>query len=77
MSEDYYVTVDKETQSVSISTYVFNCFHPNGVEKKLSTIHYQKKSGFSIDEAKGFMNRICTVLNNTNWHRENDVYDKH
>lgn len=77
MKEDYYLTVDEETQSVSISTYLFNCFHPNGVEKNLSSIRYGGKSGFSLDEAKGFMNRICTVLNKTNWRRENDVYGKH
>lgn len=74
---DYYVTVDKETFSVSVSTYIFNCFHPNGVEKKLSTIHYDGKSGFSFKEAKCFMNSICNVLNRTNWRRENDVYGKH
>ena len=74
---DYYVTVDKETSSVSVSTYIFNCFHPNGVEKNLSSISYGGKSGFSLDEAKGFMNNICNVLNRTNWRRENDVYGKH
>lgn len=74
---EYYVTVDKETSRVSVSTYLFNCFHPNGVEKNLSSISYGGKSGFSLDEAKGFMNNICTVLNKTNWRRENDVYGKH
>ena len=74
---EYYVTVDEAEHCVSVSTYLFNCFHPNGIEKKLSTIHYNKKSGFSLEEAKGFMNRICTVLNKTNWRRENDVYGKH
>jgi hypothetical protein len=69
--------VDEAEHCVSVSTYLFNCFHPNGIEKKLSTIHYNKKSGFSLEEAKGFMNRICTVLNKTNWRRENDVYGKH
>ena len=75
MSEEYYVTVDKETLSVSVSTYIFNCFHPNGVEKTLASIHYNRKSGFSFKEAEKLMTRICDVLNRTNWRRENDVYD--
>lgn len=77
MLNEYYVTVDEAEHCVSISTYIFNCFHPNGVEKNLSSIRYGGKSGFSLDEAKSFMNNICTVLNKTNWRRENDVYVKH
>lgn len=77
MSEEYYVTVDKETLSVSISTYIFNCFHPNGIEKKLASIGYADESGFSFKEAEKLMTRICDVLNRTNWRRENDVYGKH
>lgn len=75
MSEDYYVSVDKETLSVSVSTYIFNCFHPNGVEKTLASIHYNRKSGYSFKEAKILMTKICNKLNHTNWRRENDVYD--
>lgn len=60
---DYYVTVDKETSTVSVSTYIFNCFVPNGVEKNLSTIHYEGKSGFSLPEAEDVMSRLAEVLN--------------
>lgn len=74
---EYYVTVDEETKSVSISTYLFNCFHPNGVEKQLSSIRYGGRSSFSVDEAKSLMGNVCDVLNRTNWNRENDVYGKH
>lgn len=77
MSKEYYVVVDEETQSVSISTYLFNCFHPNGVEKQLSSICYGGGSGFDCEEAEKVMGNICDVLNRTNWNRENDVYGKH
>lgn len=73
---EYYVTVDEAEHCVSVSTYIFNCFHPNGIEKKLSTIHYDGKSGFTYEEAEKFMTGICDNLNRTNWRKENDVYDK-
>lgn len=73
---DYYLVVDNEKLTVSISTYIFNCFHPHGVEKTLSSISYNKGSGFTFREAERIMGRICDVLNRTNWNREKDVYGK-
>ena len=75
--EDYYVTVDYVKRTVSISTYLFNCFYPYGIEKTLASVKCTRKSGYSLDEAKKLMSRICDVLNRTNWNRENDVYGKH
>lgn len=76
MSEDYYVTVDEAEHCVSVSTYLFNCFHPNGVEKNLSSIRYGGKSGFSLDEAKGFCEKLCDIFNSESFKRESVSFVK-
>ena len=37
-----YIEIDNVNLCVNVMKYVFNIFHPNGVEKKLCSIHYNR-----------------------------------
>lgn len=74
MSEEYYVNVDKEKLELQVCKYVFDKEHPRGYEKVLSRISY--KYNFIFKEAFSIASNLVNVLNNTDWRKENDVYEE-
>ena len=77
MSEEYYVNVNKEKLELQVCKYVFDDDHPRGFENILTRIHYNENSGLIFKEAFRIVSNLADVLNNTNWKKEKDVYDKH
>lgn len=71
---EYYLEIDNVKLCVNVMKYVFNTFFPNGKEVKLCSIHYNKKAGYSCNEAKQLCEKLIDMLVGTDWRKENNVY---
>ena len=71
---EYYLETDNVNNTVSVMKYVFNVFSPNGAEHNICSIHCNKKSGYTLDEAEDLMRGLVDMLNTTRWGDENNVY---
>jgi hypothetical protein len=71
---EYYLSIDNVKHTISIMKYVFNIFYPNGEEQKVISLNYGGKSGYTYKECKRLCERLLTMLETTNWKRENNVY---
>ena len=71
---EYYLEVDDINRRVSVMKYVFDTCNPNGAERKLLSIRYTRKSGYTLEQCKCLCERLCSMLESTDWRKENNVY---
>ena len=76
MSElnEYYIFTDSKKLFVSVNRYVFDEKHPRGFRKQLAKINYTTKAGYKYKEAYALCERLCTILNSTNFKPEGEMY---
>ena len=71
---EYYLDINTVDRVVSVMKYVFDALTPNGSERKVVSIKYTKKSGYTYDEAKNLCENLLGMLETTDWRGENNVY---
>ena len=71
---EYYLDINTIDNVVSVMKYVFDALTPNGSERKVVSIKYTKKSGYTYDEAKHLCENLLGMLETTDWRGENNVY---
>lgn len=71
---EYYLDINGVDKVVSVMKYVFDALTPNGSERKVVSIKYTKKSGYSCEEAKLLCEKLMMMLETTDWRGENNVY---
>ena len=71
---EYYLDINTVDRVVSVMKYVFDALTPNGSERKVVSIKYTKKSGYTYDEAKHLCENLLGMLETTDWRGENNVY---
>ena len=71
---EYYLDINTIDKVVSVMKYVFDAITPNGSERKVVSINYTKKSGYTYEEAKVLCEGLIGMLETTDWRGENNVY---
>ena len=71
---EYYLDINTVDKVISVMKYVFDALTPNGSERKVVSIKYNKKSGYTYAEAKGLFEKLLMMLESTDLRGENNVY---